>query len=637
MFDNADTEDNLALIDEFRPDCASGSILITSRDKHLTTKFGGREIGNLSENEAVKMIWNLTNRSETMSQNSPLYEQEHAAAKAIARKLGYYPLAITTASSVIMNELCTLSEFEEEFSVRDMIEESAEITMANRLGKGYNHSLLTVWDMNFQRLKMHETSLLYLFAFLDPDNIPDTLLSKGAVKSSDPELEFLNNKKYVRCRRPILQSSFVTGEGDLRMHRVVRTLCHMKMGTDERQQAFTRAVLVVKNAWPIPERHYRHRPDLWPEQSKYLRHVQSLSDFYRDSCSTDDDENLVAGREFADLLYQASWLVIRITYEGRQADSTSHRFLYERGLFEQAYPLLDIAQSCCLSLQNVEQILADIHGCRASLHTETNAFPEAYSEFKLQFDYTTTAFANGLLLRPNVRDALSYGGLANGLQGLKRYPEAEKEYRTCIHIWESCPGTPVIYQSNLATCLWLQHKLEEAETILDNIIIDQNDITSFRTGLAMYTLGNIQISQAYDFQADGREQESNIKFDQAYATHNQTLDLFLKTLKDKHHKTADAYHKVAWHLHRRQDYANAEKMLETALGIYRLSKSNFYRNEIARTTYKLGCVLFDSGNTIRGRQTQLEAKELRREILGSDCSPAKSEDDYDDLVMFWSR
>jgi tetratricopeptide (TPR) repeat protein len=314
----------------------------------------------------------------------------------------------------------------------------------------------------------------------------------------------------------------------------------------------------------------------------------------------------------------------------------SNRFLYETGLFEPMYPLLEVAQSVCHSLPGSAAILADIHGCRASLDTETNDAHHAFSSFEQQFRYNQEALSSGLLQRPNVREALSYGGLGNGLQGLRRYAEAEEKYRKCIEVWQTCPGTPAIYLANMAYCFWSQGKLDEAEKTLESAIVDRNDTTSHRTGLALNCLGNIQISRAQILLANHKHEEAKAMFDEAYATHKQSLSIFTHTKGDFHHRTADSFHKLAFHLHRLHQYAEAEVFLRKALAIYEKG-GVMYRNEIARTTYRLGCVLQDSGKIADGRKEVMAAEKLRQDILGKEWTPAQSERDFEDLVFFWSR
>ncbi len=76
-------------------------------------------------------------------------------------------------------------------------------------------------------------------------------------------------------------------------------------------------------------------------------------------------------------------------------------------------------------------------------------------------------------------------------------------------------------------------------------------------------------------------------------------------------------------------------MLEQALDIY--NNDSLYRNEIARTRYKLGCVLQDSGEISKGRTEIAKAEQLRRDIVPNIIDQEVDEDCFDRLVMFWSR
>lgn len=78
-------------------------------------------------------------------------------------------------------------------------------------------------------------------------------------------------------------------------------------------------------------------------------------------------------------------------------------------------------------------------------------------------------------------------------------------------------------------------------------------------------------------------------------------------------------------------------MLEQALEVY--FSSHLYRNEIARTTYKLGCVLQDSGKIDEGKEKIDDAEKRYRIIKAKAVDEALDldEQDYDGLVMFWSR
>ena len=141
-----------------------------------------------------------------------------------------------------------------------------------------------------------------------------------------------------------------------------------------------------------------------------------------------------------------------------------------------------------------------------------------------------------------------------------------------------------MYTTNLGTCLWLQGRLDEAEERLRPLVKDREDATSFRysyetaplpslrihswydnkklklvyrTGYALLALGNVQISQALALTQQGEKEESEAKHREAMETHLQSLKLYELTIGPRHHHTADACHKVAWHLHQRRQYVNA--------------------------------------------------------------------------------
>ena len=59
----------------------------------------------------------------------------------------------------------------------------------------------------------------------------------------------------------------------------------------------------------------------------------------------------------------------------------------------------------------------------------------------------------------------------------------------------------------------------------------------------MYPQGNLQIARG--------------ELDRAFKTHSDALKIYLRTLGDKHHRTADLCHKVGWHHHARKESAQA--------------------------------------------------------------------------------
>lgn len=124
--------------------------------------------------------------------------------------------------------------------------------------------------------------------------------------------------------------------------------------------------------------------------------------------------------------------------------------------------------------------MADIYGAYASRDSESNAVVSCQVNFQRQLDYILKAIEKGQIRRPNVREALAYGGLANATMGLKKYQDAEPLYRKCLDIWQDCPGDPSIYIPHLAVCLTLQGRTSEAETLLMDSIRKREEMFGVR-------------------------------------------------------------------------------------------------------------------------------------------------------------
>ncbi|KAI9668709.1 MAG: hypothetical protein M1817_005200 [Caeruleum heppii] len=626
IFDNADSDDNKDLLHEFWPAQDRGSILVTSRDKTIVSQFSGTELSVLDKKNAVDLLLKLT-RFNWEARSEQRVREQTAAAEQIVERIGFLPLGIKQAANLIVNDACTLTEFLEVYNNRELIEDSQSVRLIKDKLSNYPWSLRTVWNMNFERLNEDQQKFINLLAFLDPDRIQLKLLSDGANSEETPVLSFVSTRrKLYKCKSALLRSSLLSQNEELQevwMHRLVQASCHLRMTPVERQHNFRLAIAIVKQAWPVTPRTARHDPALWHDQQAYLPHVQSLCQHYSDSCS--QDAPLIPREEvnwdFPFLLHHASW------------------FLYERGVFDSIATLLKVAEGYCKLHSGGELMLADIYQTFGAVDTETNQFEGAFRNFELQWHYLQGALESGELPRPNIREVFGLGGMANGSLGLHRYKDAEWYYRQCLKVWEDVPGDQKIYRTHLATCLWLQGRLDEAEEVVTKIIVDRNDVSNFRTGQALFSLGNIQIAQGEELLRNGDQAKGIHKLQEAYETHLQALRLYKATIGERHHKTADAYHKLGWHLHRRREYTSALALLSQALDIYTASE-RFFRNEIARTTYKMGCVHQDVGELARGRGEIEAAERMRRSLTPPEkWVPATDNGErlYDDLVMYWTR
>lgn len=311
IFDNLDEKAD-ELLDEFRPKGDKGAILITSRDNSLTSRFNGMQLDEMNEDDAVEMVLNLTriNLSRMKPQET---EDEIRAARGLVKRLGYLPFGIGQAAALVNADFCSLVDFLEAYTLREVVEDTANLGFTQ--GISYRYTLKTVWDMNFEKLSPDSKSLMRLLSFLDPDRIQMRFLREGCPNCTG--LEFLHARtsyKLNKCRADLLRGALVSQgteetSTDIRMHRLVQIICQMRMDLAESRSVFASAVSLIKNVWPVPERSAVHNPSLWETQTALLPHVQKLCEFYVISFEkgapliADDDPNWC----FASVLYEAGW------------------------------------------------------------------------------------------------------------------------------------------------------------------------------------------------------------------------------------------------------------------------------------------------------------------------------------------
>ncbi|KAM3461571.1 hypothetical protein MY5147_009920 [Beauveria neobassiana] len=339
---------------------------------------------------------------------------------------------------------------------------------------------------------------------LNPDKIQFDLLtgSVGDITQQHHEV-FKTRRQLIKARGVLLKSSLLYENDELSinwMHRLVQSTCQLRMmktSPETRQKAFESAFNMVHKAFPVAPITGRHDRSYWAAQEGCLAHVQRLAKTVESSQKKNPLE--VDAAKFSKLLHDAAWLQ---TVQPRQA----------------------------------------------------------YESFTRELGFVYEAIEAGVMKRPHMQEVFSLGGVANALQGLHRYSEAEAYYRKALEAFEGMPGIlsqMSILEHNFAICLWIQGRHDEAFELLNRIITDRNDTTTYRTAHAMFALGNVETSLGVRLLDEERFDEGNNMLDAALETHVQTLKLFRATLGDGHHKTGNTLYKIGCHLRRKHDYSGS--------------------------------------------------------------------------------
>jgi tetratricopeptide (TPR) repeat protein len=163
IYDNADKKDDLRPYLPYLPNRPSdtndikGHILITARNAHQRI---GESIG----------FSVFTDGDASLFLSKRLQSKKSQRISALAKRLGYLPLALEQAAAYMMNASISVDEYAE------LLDEcSLGVFQDEEMSKPdfYNALITTTWEISFQKIKSEGARQLFnLCAYMAPDNIP---------------------------------------------------------------------------------------------------------------------------------------------------------------------------------------------------------------------------------------------------------------------------------------------------------------------------------------------------------------------------------------------------------------------------------------------------------------------------------
>ena len=173
-----DNADDPAMLKPFLPAGQRATLLLTSR-AYSFQKIGivsPREVNVLSPDEAREFLLRRTGKEPT----------EKSEADALAKEVGYLPLALEQAAAYIAETGASFSSYLAGFKKQrlKLLEKQGPV-LGNDEREQQKRTVATTWAVNFADLEKASPAsaeLLRLSAFLAPDAIPLELLEKGAAK-----------------------------------------------------------------------------------------------------------------------------------------------------------------------------------------------------------------------------------------------------------------------------------------------------------------------------------------------------------------------------------------------------------------------------------------------------------------------
>ncbi|KAM5487384.1 hypothetical protein MaudMau93_004652 [Microsporum audouinii] len=612
IFDNADDP---MILKDYWPQ-GSGSILVTSRDPLakdiFTRRSTGVDLGPLSREDSLRLFKQLTAISG---------ESEDSTAQQISDALGGVPLAISQMAAIIRRKDLTLSEFFELYKNQEgescLYARKSEIKLIT-----YRHSLSTVWAI--EKLNYQARHLLELISFLDPDIIREDLLMEASV-----EVVFKGTRagksSYIDARSDLLQSSLIQRDKQkqqISVHRIVQDVILATMDIKNKRLTFDKVVRILWANWPSAMPKPSKKPELsqpkstdgrlyvgrWPACAAIYPHVLRIYQLWPSISDPSEATSLL----FAKLLNDAAW------------------YQKERGRTKQFDGFFETALSICESSKHEDRdsLLADIHFCLGAIAMDSSDFDASRIHKEISLDLVCSICKE--LGTSDERLYLAYAERGVSRIQDKRYAEGEADIKEALRVRKALGNyIPRSGEANLSWALLAQGKLEECNTVLLDSLegrekaLGKDDRESVRTGLILYTLGNLRATQN--------------QWDESFEYHQRAFNHMHAAVGEKDFYTANITHKIAEHLIRLGRSEDAISMLDTALGIWYIDLSA-HKSEIARTTFLKGKVFEATGKMQKATVALSKACRLRNEITKENRDvESLTMVDFDEIVAFWAR
>ena len=251
-----DNADDLNMVKEYLPTHTAGHILLTTRSQAVRSLARKVELTTLPLEESVLF---LLKRSGFIGQDETSLEHvaatTRATAEAIAKALGYLPLALDQAGAYMEETETSLTNY------LTLYQHEHKALLTRRGGLGENHApVATTWSLAFHHLATSNPAaidLMRLCAFLAPDAIAEEMLLQGA--------HHVSTLLQQAASKPIAWDHVIEDLGrysllhrqsesqSLSLHRLVQSVLSDEMDVFTREHWTHVAIRVVSEVFPFNE------------------------------------------------------------------------------------------------------------------------------------------------------------------------------------------------------------------------------------------------------------------------------------------------------------------------------------------------------------------------------------------------
>ena len=396
-----DNADHLQAVSEFIPSSGRGHILLTTRMHSTGTVAQRIELEKMADEEAMLF---LLRRAKQVTGNTILSSVPAvllAQAKAIVEAVDGLPLAIDQAGAYIEETGCNIADYLKFYRTR----RHRLLRTRGKDAVGHPEPVATTWSLSFEKVEQANPAaaeLLRLCAFLHPDEIPEAMITDGAVELG-PVLQAMveDEMELNEAIAELHRYSLIKRDAELKllnMHRLVQAVIKDTM-TEEKQRAWQeRVVRMVGRVFPEAE--FAH----WQKCQQYLPHAEASVHFMA---------------QWPTVFPQARMLLKRLG-----------NYLYQRAQYKEAEPLLQKALLLHEQAAGPEHIdvttdMIDL----ADLYTDVGNYAPAEALYEKALSIRERELGS---LHPDVAITINNLGLSYREQG--RFAQAELLFEQALTI-----------------------------------------------------------------------------------------------------------------------------------------------------------------------------------------------------------
>ena len=253
VIDNADDAELFGRpgnLGQWVPECAHGSVLVTTRNKvagsRLTRVGCLIEVGEMNEIESEQLL------RDKLKTDDP----DPNDLSRLASRLERLPLALAQAAAFIQEQSISVTEYLRllEMSDQNLVSLLSETFEAVGRDSGTPHAVVETWILSFEQIQRQDTfasELLSLMSLFDRQAIPKRFLSRYGERQKPQEST--GEIQLVKALGVLKAFSFITedkGHG-FDMHRLVQLVTRKWLGKKHTMRQFAeQAMLVVSDIYP---------------------------------------------------------------------------------------------------------------------------------------------------------------------------------------------------------------------------------------------------------------------------------------------------------------------------------------------------------------------------------------------------